>query len=139
VSEDDGRITPLWLSHHWPEDYDRCVRIGRSHVCRRCVVLYPIAFAVLGVSVAVSAQPGTLGVAALVLLPLPALLDFVAEQLQLVRPSPSRLVAVTIPLGIGLGAGFARYVESPGDRWFWGVVLVYGLFAGLALLWGRRR
>jgi uncharacterized membrane protein len=139
VTADEGRITPLWLSHHWPEDYDRCVRIGRRHVCRRCVVLYPIAFVVLAASVAASASFGAVGVAALVLLPLPALVDFVAEQLQLVRPSASRLVAVTIPLGIGLGAGFARYVEAPGDRWFWGVVVIYGLIAGLALLWGRRR
>lgn len=132
-------MTPLWLSHHWPEDYDRCVRLGRSHVCRRCVVLYPIAFVVLGASVAGASLPQAFGVAALVLLPLPALLDFVAEQLQLVEPSPVRMVAVTIPLGIGLGAGFARYVDSPGDRWFWGVVLGYGVLAGLALLWGRRR
>lgn len=132
-------MTPLWLSHHWPEDYDRCVRIGRSHVCRRCILLYPIAFVVLGASLVGASLPQEIGVAALVLLPLPALVDFVAEQLQLVDPSPPRLVAVTIPLGIALGAGFARYVESPGDRWFWGVILVYGLLAGLALLWGRRR
>lgn len=28
--------TPLWLSHHWPGEYDRCAMVARRHICRRC-------------------------------------------------------------------------------------------------------
>ena len=35
--------TPMWLSHHWPSGYDRCTVIAGRHVCRRCLVLYPVA------------------------------------------------------------------------------------------------
>ena len=35
--------TPMWLSHHWPSDYDRCAVVAGRHVCRRCLVLYPLA------------------------------------------------------------------------------------------------
>ena len=31
----------MWIAHHYPEDYDRCVLIGRTHVCRRCAGAVP--------------------------------------------------------------------------------------------------
>lgn len=136
----DRRVTPMWLAHHWPEDYDRCVRIGRSHVCRRCLVLYPLALAtalVVGL-LGPAAVPPWLTAAALVVLPLPAVVDFVAEHRGWAPPSPGRLVVVTIPLAVGLGAGFARYLEHLTDPWFWGAVVVYGGLCGAVALWGRR-
>ncbi|HET6663331.1 MAG TPA: hypothetical protein VFG94_03700, partial [Acidimicrobiales bacterium] len=46
-ADDDLRAwddpTPLSLSHHWPDEYDRCVTVGGRKVCRRCLVLYPTA------------------------------------------------------------------------------------------------
>jgi putative effector of murein hydrolase LrgA (UPF0299 family) len=138
VSGGDGRTTPLWLSHHWPEDYDRCVRVGRTHVCRRCSVLYPLAFSVVALALLGVRAPGPVEVVVLVLLPLPALADFVAEHLGWVAPSARRLVAVTVPLGLGLGVGFTRYLDSPTDLWFWGVVLTYTAIALLAAFTGWR-
>ncbi len=136
----DRRVTPMWLAHHWPEDYDRCVRIGRSHVCRRCLVLYPLA---LVTALAVGALGPSvvspwLTAAALVVLPVPAVADFVAEHRGWVQPSAPRLVAVTVPLALGLGAGFARYLEHLTDLWFWTVVVVYGGLCAAVALWGRR-
>ncbi|MFN8038192.1 MAG: hypothetical protein U0Q07_03180 [Acidimicrobiales bacterium] len=136
----DRRVTPMWLAHHWPEDYDRCVRIGRSHVCRRCLVLYPLALAtalVIGLLGPVAVTPW-LTAAALVVLPLPAVVDFVAEHRGWVQPSARRLVAVTVPLAVGLGAGFARYLEHLADPWFWAVVVVYGGVCAATALWRRR-
>lgn len=132
-------VTPLWLSHHWPDDYDRCVLVAGRHVCRRCLVLYPVAFAVMALSLAGLRLPGPAEVVAMVLLPLPAVIEFCVEHVGRSHHSPRRLVAVTVPLGIALGLGFGRYLRSPGDPGFWAVVLGYGLAAGLAFLTGRRR
>jgi len=30
----------LILAHHLPKDYDRCIKIGKSHFCTRCIGLY---------------------------------------------------------------------------------------------------
>lgn len=138
VTDDDGRITPLWLSHHWPEDYDRCTIVAGRHVCRRCLVLYPIAFAVLSASVLGARLSPTLELAAYALLSLPALVDFVVEHLGRARESPRRLVFVTVPLGVGVGLGFARYVHAPGDPWFWLITIGYAAIAGASWATGRR-
>lgn len=132
------RITPMWLAHHYPEDYDRCVVIGRSHVCRRCLALYPLAFVVLGVALAV--QPGrAVAIGALALLSLPAVVELVLEQLGVIGYSPRRQVAVTLPLAVGLGAGFAAYLDDQLDPAFWGIVVLYTAICVVAVVVGRRR
>ena len=39
----DADPSPMWLAPHHPDQYDRCVTVGDRHVCRRCLVLYPVA------------------------------------------------------------------------------------------------
>lgn len=134
-------VSPLWRSHHWPEDDDRCVVIGGRRWCRRCSVLYPTAFGVCAVALA------TVGAAVLtgwwgwllVLAPLPAVVEFVAEHLGLVRHSPSRVVVVSALLGVGLGVGFARYLTDQTDVVFWVVAALYSSVCLAAALSGRRR
>ena len=84
-------VSPLWLSHHWPDDYDRCVVVGGRHVCRRCLVLYPLALAVALVTVAVGGGFGPLGTAGLVLLPLAAVVELWAEGLGTLRNRVGRV------------------------------------------------
>ena len=140
----EGWITPLWLAHHYPDGYDRCVRIGRSHVCRRCLVLYPLAVAVLLVGLAIGAPAaspldGMLTAVLLVALPIPAVIEWTLEHSGVVAYSPRRQVLVSVPLGLGLGAGFVRYLDNLTDPLFWGVVVVYGGYcAAIALLLARR-
>ena len=55
------RRTPLWLSHHYPHEYDRCIRVGDSHICRRCSVFYPVTFAVMFATLAGLRWPRGLG------------------------------------------------------------------------------
>jgi hypothetical protein len=131
------RITPMWLAHHYPEDYDRCLRVGRRHVCRRCAVLYPVAFVTL-ILTAGAHPPAAVDVVLVALLPLPALVEFVLEHLGVLRYSPVRLVALTLPLGVGLGRGLARYLDDHGDRLFWGVVILY-TGVGVAAAFARQR
>ena len=132
------RITPMWLAHHHPEDYDRCVVIGRSHVCRRCVVLYPLAFAVMLATLAWHPD-GPIDVAVLVVLPLPALVELSLEQLGVLTYDARRQVIVTVPLALGLGRGFAIYLDDQTSRLFWGVVVAYTAIAVTMVLIGRRR
>src|SRR4029077_19225831 len=123
--------TPLWLSHHWPHDHDRCVTIRERRVCRGCLLLYPVALVRGLVFVRLVDWPDALDPWALWVLPLPAVLELVGEHLGLLRANAARLVAVTVPLGVGCGLLYLRYLDRPSDPVVWCVVAVY---AGVCLL-----
>jgi hypothetical protein len=135
----DEWISPMWIAHHYPEDYDRCILIGRTHVCRRCAVLYPVAFLTFGIALAGARLPGALSAWVLVLLPLPAVVEFVAEHLGWIGTHPRVQVVVTVPLGIALGIGFDRYVHHPADLVWWAVVVIYAGICFASVLLGARR
>ena len=122
--------TMLW-SHHWPEQHDRCAVVGRKLVCRRCLVLYPLTFAVLMVSMVGLRRQFALDTFALIALPVPAVADFVAEHMGLVRYSPRRQMLTTAFAAVALGRSLARYLAHKSDPLFWTVVIVY---AGLCVL-----
>jgi hypothetical protein len=116
----------LLLSHHSPSQYDRCVRVGGRHVCRRCAVLYPLAFATMLASLLGWAWPASWDRSLLMLLPLPVTLELVLERFGAVRYRPWRQIALTVAAAPALGRGFARYLLHPADRLFWGMALLYG-------------
>jgi uncharacterized membrane protein len=116
----------MWLSHHWPDEYDRCAVIGGRHVCRRCLVLYPTSLVAALVLAHVAAWPSRLDPWFVWLLPLPSVVEFVAEQLRLVRHSPRRQVLLTIPLAVACGCLYVRYLRDQRDDLAWNVVIVYG-------------
>jgi uncharacterized membrane protein len=132
-------ISPLWLAHHYPDDYDRCVVIGRTHVCRRCLALYPLAFVVMVLALAGVRWPTSIDPWLLIALPLPSVVEFVLEHLGVVRHQPVRQVLLTLPLAVALGVGFARYLHRPTDPLFWGVVVVYAGMCLASTLVGTRR
>jgi hypothetical protein len=131
---DRAVTTPLWLSHHQPDGYARCLAVGGRHVCRRCSVVYPVAFAVLAVSLA-GAAPTRFDPWVMALLPLPAVVEWFGEHLGHLAYSPSRQIATSVPLGIALGRGFARYLDDPADLAFWAMVLLYGGACLAVTLW----
>ena len=128
----------MWLSHHDPSGYDRCVLVAGRQVCRRCLVLYPLAFVVLVVA-QVSGWSGSSEALALVALPLPAVIEFVLEHRGVIRYSPVRQMVVTIPLAVALGAGFDRYLDRPGDVLFWSIVVGYTAVCLWSAMAGRAR
>jgi hypothetical protein len=130
---------PVWLSHHQPGQLDRCLVIGGRHVCRRCLLLWPLAFVVFALALAGARWPRSADDLLLVLLPLPAVAEFVLEHAGRWPYRAARQLALTVPLAAALGVGFDRYVHRPGDSLFWSVVVVYGaVCAGAALLANRR-
>jgi len=133
-----GEHTPLWLSHHWPHDFDRCIEVRGRMVCRRCAVLYPVALVSAAV-LAAAPWPARLDPWLVWLLPFPAFAEFVAEHLGWLRPSPRRLVALTVPLAVASGRLYVRYLDDPGDPVPFAVIFGYGLVCVAAVLASARR
>lgn len=117
--------TPLWLSHHPPEQYDRCALIAGRHVCRRCLVLYPLAL-VAGVAVSIGSWwSHDLDPWVLWLLPLPGVVEFVLDNLGRIRHSPLRQVILSGAGALAAGVGYTRYLDDATDSLVWTVVATY--------------
>ena len=132
-------MTALLLSHHPPSEYDRCFRVAGRYVCRRCAVLYPVAFLATALSLAGWFWPGAWDEKLLWLLPLPVTLEFVFERFGSLRYRAGRQMLLTLVAAPALGRGFARYLQHPNDRLFWTTTLLFGGTGLFALLATRRR
>ncbi len=130
--------TALWLSHHWPEEYDRCVRVGHRHVCRRCAWFWPVSLATMVLALCGVRWPISLDPWLIALLPVPVVLEWWGEQLGVIRYSPSRQVALSALCAPAVGVGLARYLESPGDTLFWAVVAAYAVACLTPVIIGHR-
>ena len=126
----------MWLAHHYPAEYDRCVRIGRHHVCRRCLVLYPLALATLAAAAAGLRWDRSLDPVLVTLLPVPATVDFVLEQVGVVGYQPRRQAVLMVPLAVAFGVGLDRYFGHNGDPLFWAVLVSYSVVWFAATLIG---
>jgi hypothetical protein len=129
----------MWLAHHHPDQYDRCVVIAGRPVCRRCLVLYPVALIVLGLALAGVRWPHGLDAVLLIVLPMPGVAEFVLEHVGAMGYRPAFQAVVTIPLAAALGVGFDRYFHRHTDPLFWGIVAAYGGVCLIAVLVGSRR
>lgn len=128
---------PVWLAHHHTWQLDRCIRVGRVAVCRRCVVLYPsvVLWWVFWLWVA----PSTAFLVVLAwALPLPMVIDWVLEHLRRTHPAPARLAAVTLLAAPGLAAMLTLHTRDLMDLRALLPVAVYGTAALVAAWWGAR-
>ncbi|MEZ5321512.1 MAG: hypothetical protein R2698_05475 [Microthrixaceae bacterium] len=106
-----GSVSPLWMAHHWPEQYERCVMLGRFHVCRRCLVLYPVAL-----TVAVVWSTGAAGVVGRWCMwsaPGVAVIEWALEQCGATRHRPRRQTAATVIAAVGLGVALGEHFGHP--------------------------
>ena len=134
--------TPMWLSHHWPPDYDRCAVVAGLHVCRRCLVLYPLAL-VAGIAISLGGwwdhawDPWVLW-----LFPLPGVVEFVLDNLGVIAYRPRRQVALSSAGALAAGGGYVRYLDDLTDPLVWSVLGVYTAAclsaAVVGGLWKRR-
>lgn len=129
----------MWLSHHWPSGYDRCAVIGGMHICRRCLVLYPVAF-LTAVAVGFGSWwPHRFDAWVMWLFPLPGVIEFVLDNLRLIAYSSARQVALSALGAVAAGLGYVRYLDHTTDALVWSVVAVYtGVCLAGAVVGGLR-
>ena len=117
--------TPMYLSHHWPFQYDRCAVVGGLHICRRCLVLYPLAL-VTGIAISIGSWwPHGVDAWVLWLFPLPGVIEFVADNLGVIRYSRVRQMILSGAGAIAAGVGYTRYLDHSTDHLVWSVVAAY--------------
>ena len=133
------RRTPLWLSHHYPDAYDRCAHVGGRHVCRRCLWFYPACFATAALSVGGIHWPAWLDPWLLWLLPVPVIVEWWCEHLGTLGYSPRRQVALSLLAAPAVGRGLGRYLVDPGDHLFWTVVILDAVICAVPLFAPRLR
>src|ERR1700676_2364789 len=131
--------SPLWLSHHQPDHLDRCATVRGHKVCRRCLELWPLAFVALALALAGVRWPRADDGLLLVILPLPAVVEFVLAPPGRLSYRPRRQALLTVPLAAALGVGFERYLHHPGDTVWWTVAVVYGAVCAGAAFAAQRR
>jgi hypothetical protein len=130
--------TALMWSHHWPHEYDRCIRVGGHHLCRRCSVLYPVALVVMAATMALG-WPRAADPWLMLTTPLPMTGEWVLEHLGVIRPSGRRLAILTAIAATALGRGWARYMDDRLDPLAWGMAFACGITCAVAAYVGARR
>lgn len=131
--------TPLWLSHHFPNEYDRCAVVAGRHVCRRCATFYPICFGVMALALLGVSWPRWLDPWLLWLLPIPVVVEWWLEHLDKISYSAWRNTAFSALCAPAVGVGLARYLADRGDTLFWSVVITYGVVCLTPMLISRKR
>jgi len=104
----------FWLSHHPPNEFDRCYRFGSTHVCARCLGTYPTLFAGIVLQVLFRAPlEHPLDLALGVALVLPATLDWAWGRFNPHRFSNGWRTATGVVLGLGLARSLFIHLQRP--------------------------
>jgi len=120
-------VAGLWLSHHHPDQHHRCVRVGRVHICRRCLLLWPLAYGLIALQVAARAPATHPFDLLLPLFLLPPVLEFLEVHTGLRPYSAPRTWLLTPFLALAVGRLLYRCMAIPWDLTTWAVILVAGL------------
>ncbi|MCC6226897.1 MAG: hypothetical protein IT195_10900 [Microthrixaceae bacterium] len=128
------RRTPLWLSHHYPDDYDRCATVAGRHVCRRCLWFYPACFAVTVASLSGLHWPASIDAWMLWLLPVPVVAEWWGEHLGRIEYRPGRSVLFSLLAAPAVGRGLGRYLLDQSDTLFWSVVAAYAVICAIPMV-----
>lgn len=109
----------LLLAHHPPSQYHRCVRLGRLHLCARCLGLYPTLFAGLAVQLVLTVHHAPALAArpfehwALVLVMAPASWDWLRGRLDPATGTNAGRLSTGVLLGLGLARTVYLNARTP--------------------------
>jgi uncharacterized membrane protein len=107
-------MTPFWLSHHPPEELDRCYRLGRVHLCARCLGTYPVAFLGIAAQLVLRAPLAhPLDVPLGLALVLPATIDWALGRFDPHRFSNPWRTFTGVLLGLGLARSLFIHLQRP--------------------------
>ena len=134
-----AKTAPFLLSHHLPAERHRCyapVIFGkRRHICARCLGIYPgIA---IGVLAHVLFAPVAYDFLLVLVLPLPALVDWTVTTFTARAGSNSVRTTTGLALGFAYGQGLSLLFLA-GDIRILAVGATYALAAGVLLVVDRR-
>ena len=130
----------LWLSHHWPEHWERCVAIRGRHVCRRCLVLYPLTFVIAIAALAdVLLWPRRFDPLLIWLCSVPGTIEYGAEQLGFIRYGARRQALATALVAVALGRGLSYELDQRWSWYFWGPLIAFGTVWFSSTVLGRHR
>lgn len=124
------------IRHHSHAEGERCIHIGgEPWLCRRCTFLWPLSVGVMGLQLATHVVPSPLHLPLLLILPLPATLYFIGEQVGWLSYRGATVAWTSLLMAPALGIGLARYLQSKSDPLFWGMVLMFAGPAFVAVVW----
>ncbi|MCP3098579.1 DUF2085 domain-containing protein [Myxococcus sp. K15C18031901] len=104
----------FWLSHHHPDEYNRTYLLGGLRVCARCLGTYPVMLAAMvGLFAARAPLHWAFDVPAVLLLTLPALVDWAVGRFRPVSGSNAVRTATGVLLGLALGRSLHVHLQRP--------------------------
>ncbi|WP_342374662.1 DUF2085 domain-containing protein [Myxococcus stipitatus] len=104
----------FWLSHHHPDEYNRTYLLGGVRVCARCLGTYPVLLAsMVGLFAARAPLSWEWDVPVVLLLTLPALVDWAVGRFRPASGSNGVRTATGILLGLALGRSLQVHVQRP--------------------------
>lgn len=106
--------TMFWLSHHHEDELNRCYRLGRVHVCARCLGTYPVLFAAFFLQLALKAPlEHPLELPLTLALTVPAVADWAYGRFRPERGSNLVRTLTGVALGLALGRTLFVHVQRP--------------------------
>lgn len=129
----------LWISHHWPEDYDqRCIKIGNRYVCRRCGALYPLS--ILVAILCISGFPlwsNAIDPYMIWAMAIPATIAYAGEALGFFKYSPKFQVSTTLLAACAFGKGLSYELTERWSSEFWHSLYIFGAIWLLATIFKK--
>lgn len=140
---DFGSPWLLFISHHFPKDYDRCfiIHLGKMKlpVCSRCIALYPTMLALLILQFTLLKIPQSLDPLFIFIFPLPAFVEWGLRKANAIKSSNVARVITGILFGAGLSRGFYYYLRNPLHPLAWAQGLYFLICFSLIYLFLRAR
>ena len=104
----------FWLSHHHPDELNRCFRVSGLHVCARCLGTYPVLFAALLLQFLLRAPlEHPLELPVVLALTAPALADWAHGRFRPQGGSNALRTATGVLLGLALSRTLFVHVQRP--------------------------